>query len=66
MLKIGGVPDVKFIIDFGASCNVIERKLWETLKREKVKCVSKKCQKKLFAYGNREPLKMAGSFTTDI
>ena len=61
-----GVPSVKFIIDSGArSCNVIDRKLWETLKESKVKCVSRKCQK-LFANGSTKPLKVAGSFTASI
>ena len=47
ILNIGGIPNVKFIIDSGASCNVIDRQLWETLKENKVKCVSRKCQKKI-------------------
>lgn len=63
VLNIGGIPNVKFIIDSGASCNVIDRQLCETLKERKVKCVSSRCQKKLFAYGSTEPLKVAGSFT---
>ena len=40
-LNIGGVPNIKFIIDSGASCNVIYRELWETLKASKVKCESR-------------------------
>ena len=66
VLDVGGVPSVKFIIDSGASCNVIDRELWETLKKSKVKCVSRTCQKKLFAYGSTKPLKVAGSFTASI
>ena len=65
-LNVGGVPNIKFIIDSGASCNVIDRELWETLKASKVKCESRKGQKKLFAYGSTEPLKVAGSFTACI
>ena len=66
VLDVGGVPSVKFIIDSGASCNVIDPELWETLKESKVKCVSRTCQKKLFAYGRTKPLKIAGSFTASI
>ena len=37
-VKIGGLP-VTMIIDSGASCNVIGRKVWEYLKANKVACV---------------------------
>ena len=37
-MKIGGLP-VTMIIDSGASCNVIGRKVWEYLKANKVACV---------------------------
>ena len=47
-LNIGGVPRIQFIIDSGASCNIIDRQLWEELKKNKVKRISRKCKKKLF------------------
>ena len=37
--------------------------LWSELKRQKIPCVSKKCDKGLYAYGNKEPLhKTCGHF----
>ena len=30
--------------------------LWSELKQQKIDCVSKKCDKRLYAYGNKEPL----------
>ena len=58
---VGGRP-VNMIIDSGASTNVINHSLWDKLKSEKVKCTSKKCNKKLYAYGNSKPLEVLGSF----
>ena len=44
-------------VDSGASCNVIDRQLWESLKQNKVKCVSLSHKKQLYPYGSKEPLK---------
>ncbi|CAH3132405.1 unnamed protein product [Porites lobata] len=49
-LNFGGV-------DSGASCNVIDRQLWESLKQNKVKCVSLSHKKQQYPYGSKEPLK---------
>ena len=65
-LKIGGVPNVKMIIDSGACCNVIDRELWEELKEKKIKCVSRKCTKHLYPYGSSQPLKVAGCFVATV
>ena len=54
------------IVDSGASCNVIDRKLWEELKQNKVNCVSMKSNKKLYPYGSAEPLKAAGCFVATV
>lgn len=54
------------IVDSGASCNVIDRKLWVELKQIKVKCVSMKFNKKLYPYGSAEPLKTAVCFDATI
>lgn len=62
----GDVQNIKFFIDSGASCIVIDRELWENLKENKVNRVSRKCQKRLFAYGSKEPLKVAGRSTTCV
>ena len=32
LVNIGGVPIVSMIVDWGASCYVIDRQLWESLK----------------------------------
>lgn len=63
LVSIEGVPSVSMIVDSGASCNVIDRQLWESLKQNKVKCVSSSHKKQLYPYGSKEPLKTAGCFT---
>ena len=65
-VNVGGVPKVAMIVDSGASCSVIDRKLWEELKQNKVKCVSMKSNKKLYPYGSAEPLKTAGFFVATV
>ena len=37
LVSIGGVRNVSMIVDSGASCNVIDHQLWESLKQNKVK-----------------------------
>ena len=65
-VKIGGVQ-VTMIIDSGASCNVLDRNLWEYLKANKVRCASSKANKKLYSYGiNKQPPQVAGTFTADV
>ena len=39
---------IKIIVDSGASCNMIDRNLWELMKRERVKCNCFFTDKKLF------------------
>ena len=58
-----GVYVVKMVIDSGASTNVIEKGLWSQLKWQKIACVSKKCDKRLYAYGSKEPLNFLGTFS---
>ncbi len=57
---VGGRP-VNMMIDSGASTNVINHSFRGKLQSEKVKCTSKKCNKKLYAYGNSKPLEVHGS-----
>ena len=64
-MKIGGLP-ITMIIDSGASCNVIGRSVWEYLKANKVACLSTKGSKKLYAYGNNQPVQVAGMFTAEV
>ena len=54
--EIRGVP-VKMVVDSGASVNIIDRALWEELKKQKVKCVSRKSSKRLYPYGAKKTLK---------
>jgi len=64
-VNIGGIP-VGVIIDSGSSANVIDQTLWEELKKQHVKCVSKRSTKKLYAYGATSPLQVIGTFTADL
>ena len=52
---VGGCV-MKRATDSGARTNVVHKGLWSELKRPKIDCVSKKCDKRLYAYGNKEPL----------
>ena len=64
-VSIGGFS-VEMIIDLEASSNVTSQALWEQLKKQYIKCVSRRSTKKLYAYGVDTPLKVIGSFTTDL
>ena len=59
---MGGVV-VEMLIDSGASTNVIDKNLWSKLKQKKIKCVSRKNDKKLYAYGSKQPLNVLGTFS---
>ena len=65
LINIGGV-DIRVIIDSGATVNIVNRKLWEELKREKINCDSSVKTKNLYAYGSAKPLTVAGCFTTNV
>lgn len=64
-VNIGGI-DVPVIIDSGASCNVIDRELWESLKQADIKCKSYLTSKRVYAYGQEKPLTIAGGFSTTV
>ena len=59
---IGGIL-VEMVVDSGASTNVIDKHLWSKLKREKIECVSKKSNKKLYPCGSKQPLEVLGTFS---
>ncbi|XP_022777877.1 uncharacterized protein LOC111319348, partial [Stylophora pistillata] len=59
---VGGVV-VAMLIDSVASTNVIDKNLWLKLKQDKIKCVSRKSDKKLYAYGSKQPLNVLGTFS---
>ena len=54
------------LIDSGASCNLIDYETWNSLKQKHVKCESKQADKKLFAYGQKEPIEVAGTFVSEM
>ncbi|XP_068706850.1 uncharacterized protein [Montipora foliosa] len=59
---VGGCV-VKMVIDSGASTNIVDKGVWNDLKQQKIVCVSKKGDKKLYVYGSKEPLKVLGTFS---
>ena len=61
VLEVGNVS-TEFIIDSGASSNVVSGDTWEILKSKHIKCKSRKSAKVLFAYASSEPLKSVGTF----
>ena len=64
-VNICGIP-VEMLIDSGASANVISQALWEQVKKQHIKCASRRSTKKLYTYGAVIPLEVIGTFTTDL
>ena len=64
-MLVGGIS-VRMLIDTGASTNVIDKGTWEKLKSQKIECKSRKCEKKLYAYGSSVPLKVIGCFEARV
>ncbi|XP_063904716.1 uncharacterized protein K02A2.6-like [Zophobas morio] len=63
---VGGVK-ARFLIDSGATCNVIDKKSWENLKASKIKgTCGEPDTKKLYSYGGQTPLKTLGTFHTTV
>ena len=58
---IGGIL-VEMVVDSGASTNVMDKHLWSKLQQEKIECVSKKSNKKLYPYGSKQSLEILGTF----
>ena len=65
-LKVGGVELKDVLIDSVASCNLIDYGTWNNLKQKHVKCESKVSDNKLFAYGQKEPMEVVGTFVAQI
>ena len=59
-VTLGGVKLNSVLIDSGASCNLMDQKTWSYLKQQGVKCSSRRSTKKLFAYGQTNPLEITG------
>ena len=64
-VKVGGVF-MEVLIDSGSSMNVIDRDTWESLKKQRIRCVSERLTKQLYAYGSREPLETIGKFAAKV
>ena len=58
-VNVGGVF-IKTLIDSGASTKVVDAETWNYLKRNKVKCTSERCMRKLCPYGSNKPLTTIG------
>ena len=65
-LCVGGVLVENVLIDSGATCNIVDHTTWESLKQKGMKCQSRKCGKKLFAYGQTKPIEVVGTFESEI
>ena len=65
-LYIGGVRLNNVLIDSGATCNIVDLDTWKSLKQEGVKCRSQRCERKLFAYGQTEPIEVLGTFESGV
>ena len=66
ILMVGGVQLDGVLIDSGASCNLIDYETWSNLKENNIDCQSTKSEKKLFAYAQKEPIEVAGTFVSEI
>ena len=54
------------LIDSGMSFNVIDQTTWEVLRKKSVQCESKKSSKKLFVYGQKDPIEVIRTFVSEI
>ena len=54
------------LIDSGATCNILDRQLRDFLKKTSIKCKCYFTEKKIYAYGSKEPLKLAGGFKAKV
>lgn len=60
VVKVQGVEMV-FVIDTGATINIIEERMYQKIKE---KVTLRECFKRVFAYKSKEPIRMLGEFTT--
>ena len=65
-LCIGGVQFTNVLVDSRATCNIVASDAWESFKQESVKCRSQRCERKLFADGQSEPIKVVGTFESEV
>ena len=65
-VRVGGVTIENMLIDSGDSCNIIDKQTWDGLKSKNVQCKSSKTSKRLFAYGQSEPIETLGTLNCII
>ena len=68
MLSVGGV-NMNFLIDSGATSNIVDEGTWEMLKSRRIRCTSTNAAppgRKLFSYASTTPLDIKGSFHCEV
>ena len=65
-LRVGGIPLDSVLIESRASCNLIDNNTWNSMKQNRIYCQSKVSDKKLFTYGQKEPLGVVRTFVADM
>jgi hypothetical protein len=55
-ITMGGVILRNVLVDSDASVNIIDRVMWEYMKKEKAKCMYTKYRKHVYPYGSNRPL----------
>ena len=64
-VSVGGV-DVDVVVDSASDANLISEDLWKKLKTQKVECVSRTVNKKLYGYSSSTPLDVLGIFEAEV
>ena len=65
-ISVGDVWVNNVLINSGVSCNIIDKELWEQLKKQKIKCKSTKIARKIYSYGSPTPLNTLGKFCATV
>lgn len=66
VVQVGGI-EVKFILDSGADCNVIDKPTWEMLKNKGIVVEkSERSGPKIYSYTSHKPLSVLGQFWANI
>ncbi|KAI8506116.1 hypothetical protein Bbelb_164690 [Branchiostoma belcheri] len=66
-VEIGGVGVAGILIDSGATCNIISKGTWESLKGQRVEVRDqRKGGRNLYAYGSNKPLPTLGTFKAEV
>ncbi|KAI8487249.1 hypothetical protein Bbelb_350470 [Branchiostoma belcheri] len=66
-VEIGGVGVAGILIDSGATCNIISKGTWESLKGQRVEVRDqRKGGRNLYTYGSNKPLPTLGTFKAEV